>query len=39
VSLWGTIEITNEEAWQIWTCKKDGKSCEEWALFRWECSF
>jgi putative hemolysin len=39
VNLGGELEIVNWELWQSWICKKDWKECEEWALFRWECSF
>jgi putative hemolysin len=37
IGLGGEIEIVSGENWESWICKKDGKSCEEWALFRGEC--
>jgi uncharacterized protein len=35
----GTLEIRDTDLGQIGICIKDGKECEEWALFHQECSF
>lgn len=34
----GTLEIRTNEMGQYGVCLKNGKECEEWALFRGECS-
>lgn len=40
ISLGGELDIrTDETGGQYGVCIKDGKECDEWALFRGECSF
>lgn len=40
LKVWWTHEIKTKPDWsQYWVCVfEEGRMCEEWALFRWECS-